>query len=83
MHDAGYFLPIITAVFLVAGASFVFNLYGAVSTLAMLPISVNIVLFHTVPDAGQLPLAVGEHRVAPWNGRNWLRIQSVEVRVLG
>ena len=31
MHDSGYFLPIITAVFLLAGASFVFNIYGAVS----------------------------------------------------
>ena len=59
MHDAGYFLPIFTAVFLVAGASFVFNLYGAVSTLALLPISVNIVLFHAVLEAGQLPLAIG------------------------
>lgn len=59
MHDAGYFLPIITAVFLVAGASFVFNVYGAISTLVLLPISVNIVLFHAVLEAGQLPLAIG------------------------
>ena len=59
MHDSGYFLPIITAVSLLAGASFVFNIYGAVSALALLPISVNIVLFHSVLDAGQLPLAVG------------------------
>ncbi len=59
MHDAGYFLPIITAVFLVSGVSSVFNLYGAMTTLALLPISVNIVLFHAVLEAGQLPLAIG------------------------
>jgi len=59
MHDAGYFLPIITAVLLVTGASFVSNLYGALSSLALLPISVNIVLFHAVLEAGQLPLAIG------------------------
>ena len=59
MHDAGYFLPIITAVFLVAGASSVCNIYGAITTLALLPISVNIVLFHAVLEAGQLPLACG------------------------
>ncbi len=40
-HDAGYFLPIITTVFLVAGASFVFNLFGAASTLAQQLIEVN------------------------------------------
>lgn len=59
MHDAGYFLPIITGIFLVTGASCVFNIYGAISTLALLPISVNIVLFHGVLEAGQLPLAIG------------------------
>ncbi len=59
MHDAGYFLPIITAVFLVAGASSVLNLYGAMTTLVLLPISVNIVLFHAVLEGGQLPLAIG------------------------
>ena len=58
MHDAGYFLPMITAVFLITGASFVANLYGALSSLALLPISVNIVLFHTVLEAGQLTLAL-------------------------
>ena len=59
MHDAGYLLPMITAIFLVAGACSIFNVYGAISTLALLPISVNIVLFHSVLEAGQLPLAIG------------------------
>lgn len=59
MHDAGYFLPIITGIFLATGISFVFNIYGAMSALALLPISVNIVLFHGVLEAGQLPLAIG------------------------
>ena len=59
MHDAGYFLPIITAVFLLTGASFIVNLFGAISALVLLPISVNIVLFHSILEAGQLPLAIG------------------------
>lgn len=59
MHDAGYFLPIITAIFLIAGACSALNVYGAVSALALLPVSVNIVLFHSVLEAGQLPLAIG------------------------
>ena len=59
MHNAGYFLPIITAIFLVVGASVVCNWHGAVSSLVLLPISVNIVLFHAVLEAGQLPLAIG------------------------
>ena len=59
MHEAGYFLPIITGIFLVTGSSVMFNVFGAISTLLLLPVSVNIVLFHAVLDAGQLPLAIG------------------------
>ena len=58
MHEAGYFLPIIMTVFLITGASFVLNLYGAISSIVLLPISVNIVLFHTVLEAGQAPVAI-------------------------
>ena len=59
MHDAGYFMPVITAVFLAVGASVICNRFGALASLALLPISVNIVLFHAVLEAGQLPLAAG------------------------
>ena len=59
MHDAGYFLPIITATFLLTGVCLILNLFGALASLALLPVSINIVLFHAFLEAGQLPLAIG------------------------
>jgi putative oxidoreductase len=58
MHDAGYFLPIITAVFLVTGVSFIFDRYAALAALVLLPISVNMLLYHAVLGGGQLPVAL-------------------------
>lgn len=57
MHDAGYFLPIMTVVFLVTGISFTLNRYAALSAIVLFPISLNILLFHTILEAGQLPAA--------------------------
>ena len=57
MHDAGYFMPIMTAVFLTTGLSFVFNRYAALAAIVLFPVSFNIVLFHTLLEAGQLPAA--------------------------
>ena len=58
MHEAGYFLPIMTAMFLVTGISFVANRFSAVSAIALFPISFNILLYHTILGAGQLPIAI-------------------------
>jgi len=58
MHDAGYFMPIMTAVFLIAGASFVFNLYAALFSVALFPVSTNILLYHTILHAGALSAAI-------------------------
>jgi putative oxidoreductase len=58
MHDAGYFLPIITAVFIIAGISVVVNRYGALGSLLLVPVSGNILLFHSVLEGGQLPVAI-------------------------
>jgi len=58
MHDAGYFLPIITAVFLTAGISFIIDRYTALLAVIMFPISFNILLFHIILGAGQLPAAI-------------------------
>jgi hypothetical protein len=57
MHDAGYFMPIMTIVFLFTGLSFVFDRYAALAAIVLFPVSLNILLFHTVLEAGQLPAA--------------------------
>jgi hypothetical protein len=58
MHEAGYFMPVMTALFLVAGASFITNLYAALLAAALFPVSINILLYHTVLEAGELPAAI-------------------------
>ncbi len=59
MHDVGYFLPIMTAMFLVTGVSFVTNRFAALSAVALFPVSLNILLFHAILRAGELPVAIG------------------------
>ena len=58
MHDAGYFMPIMTATFLVTGISFIFNRYAALAAVVLFPGSLNILLFHTLLGGGHLPAAV-------------------------
>ena len=58
MHEAGYFMPIMTAMFLVTGMSFILNRYGALGAIVLFPVSLNIILFHTFLEAGQLPAAI-------------------------
>ena len=58
MHDAGYLLPIMTAMFLVTGVSFVTNRFAALSAIALFPVSLNILLFHAILGAGELPVAI-------------------------
>ena len=58
MHDAGYFMPIMTAVFLAAGASFITNRYAALFAVALFPLSANILLYHTILHAGALSAAI-------------------------
>ena len=58
MQDAGYFLPLMTGIFLITGASFVTNVFSALSAVVLFPVSLNILLFHTVLGAGQAPIAI-------------------------
>ena len=58
MHEAGYFMPIMAATFLVTGLSFAVDRYAALSTIVLFPISINILLFHSLLEAGQFPVAI-------------------------
>ena len=58
MHEAGYFMPIMTATFLITGIGFVLNRFAALAAFVLFPVSFNILLFHTVLEAGQLPAAI-------------------------
>ncbi len=58
MHEAGYFLPFITSAFLSAGTCIVLNRFGALATLVLIPISVNILFFHLLPGGANLPVAI-------------------------
>jgi len=58
MQEAGYFMPIMSAMFLIAGASFVTNRYAALMAAALFPVSINILLYHTILNAGEMAAAV-------------------------
>ena len=58
MHNAGYFLPVITTIFIISGISVVTNRYGALGALLLAPVSANIMLFHAILEGGQLPAAI-------------------------
>lgn len=58
MHEAGYFRPILAATLLVTGMSFVVNRYAALSAVVLFPVSLNILLFHSLLGGGQLPAAI-------------------------
>lgn len=58
MHEAGYFMPIMTATFLFVGASFVTNRFAPLSAIVLFPVSLNIILFHVFLGGGQLPVAI-------------------------
>ena len=58
MHEAGYFMPIMTAAFLITGISFILNRFAAIAAIVLFPVSFNILLFHTILEAGHLPAAM-------------------------
>ena len=58
MQEAGYFLPLITAIFLIAGGSIIFNRFGALGSLVLAPVSANILLFHTLLGGGSFIPAI-------------------------
>ncbi len=39
MHEAGYFMPIMTAIFLITGIIFVINRYAALSAIVLFPVT--------------------------------------------
>jgi putative oxidoreductase len=51
MENSHYMMPMIVAIQLLAGLSLLSNRYVSLSLLALLPISINIFLFHFFHDA--------------------------------
>jgi hypothetical protein len=51
-------MPIMTGIFLISGLSFILDRYAALAAIVLFPVSLNILLFHSVLEAGQLPAAV-------------------------
>jgi hypothetical protein len=53
-----YLLPLAKAVELLAGISLLSGKFMKVSLLALLPISINIFLIHTVTQVSEVPVAI-------------------------
>lgn len=58
MTAAVYLMPLVKALELLCGISFLWNRYTALSSIVILPISINIVLVHVFLDPKNLPVAV-------------------------
>lgn len=58
MAAAMYLMPLVKALELLCGISFLWNRYTALSSIVILPISINIVLVHVFLDLKNLPVAV-------------------------
>jgi putative oxidoreductase len=50
LFATGYFFPIMAIIWILAGLMFLFNRYSALAALILLPISINILLFHIILD---------------------------------
>jgi hypothetical protein len=59
IQGAGYFFVVIRAVYIAAGAGLLFDRYGALSAIVLFPISLNILLFHSVLHPEGIPQASG------------------------
>jgi len=58
IQESVYLLPIVTVVFILAGVGIVVDRFGALASLAVAPIAVNILLFHVFSSSPMLPMAV-------------------------
>ena len=56
--SSGYIIPLILIVYLLVGLSWVFQRYVALSAVVLFPISLNIVLFHSVLSRSAFGLVV-------------------------
>lgn len=57
MAASHYLMPLVKALELVCGLSFLVNRYTALSSIVILPVSVNIFLVHVFLDPKNLPVA--------------------------
>jgi len=58
LKSSPYLMPLITLAFIVCGVSNMLGIFSALSTLILLPISVNILLFHSFMGGGGLVAAI-------------------------
>lgn len=58
IQESVYLLPVITTLFIVAGGAIIVDRFGALASLAVAPIAVNILLFHSFSASPALPMAI-------------------------
>ena len=58
MQESAYLLPIVTLIFILAGVAIVIDRFGALASMAVAPIAVNILLFHAFSASPVLPMAI-------------------------
>ena len=58
LFQSGYIFPLIKVIEIVAGALLLINRYVALVLIVLMPISINILLFHSVLEPGGTPTTI-------------------------
>lgn len=56
--ESGYIMPVVMAVYLVSGIAFLLDRYVPLAAVLLMPVSLNILLFHSFLNPRSVPFAV-------------------------
>jgi putative oxidoreductase len=75
LFQSGYIFPIIKVIETISGILLLANRYVALVLVVLMPISINILLFHSVLEPGSMPITISLLIIATqlflaWNYRN-------------
>jgi putative oxidoreductase len=78
LFQSGYIFPLIKVIEVACGILLLMNRYIALVLIILMPISINILLFHSLLEPGSMPilislLIIGTQLYLAWSYRNYYR----------
>jgi putative oxidoreductase len=78
LFQSGYIFPLIKVIEVACGILLLLNRYVALVLIILMPISINILLFHSLLEPGSMPIAISLLIIAAqlflaWNYRNYYK----------
>ena len=56
--DSGYIMPVVMVTYGICGVAFLTNLFAPLATILLVPVSLNIFLYHSFLNPSSIPFAV-------------------------